>query len=71
MKYIIKGIVYILFIGVSIIRLIAHWLLLVIWTFRLNPYVRVIDKWGHFVAKMKFSTHIKYRMKQIKNQLAL
>jgi hypothetical protein len=69
MKYIIKGWIYILFMAILIIKLFVHWLLLIIWTFKLNPLINVTDSWGHFVGKIRFSTHIKYRVKQLRKQL--
>ena len=68
MKYIIKGVVHILLVTILIICLLTYWLLLVIWTFKLNPHVRITDEWGYFKDEILFSTHIRNRIKQLKNQ---
>jgi hypothetical protein len=68
MKYIIKGLVYILFITILIIWDFTRWLALVLWTFKLNPNVEITDKWGDYTDEILFSTHIRNRIKQIKNK---
>ena len=71
MKYIIKGIVYTLLVAILIIWFLIRWLLLVIWTFKLNPNIRINDEWGDCsdcTVEILFSTHIRNRIKQIKNQ---
>ena len=40
MKYIIKGIVYVLYVAILIIWEFIRWLVLVIWTLKLNPKVK-------------------------------
>ena len=71
MKYIIKGIVYVLYVAILIIWEFIRWLVLVIWTLKLNPNVEITDKWGDYTDEILFSIHIRNRVKQLKNQLPL